>query len=86
MITGAAILDGADHAEDASALLTWLLGPDAQTYFADETFEYLLANGSAPSGVIPPIEFADVSGIDFSELGGGSARTRELITEAGFAG
>ena len=86
IITGIAILEGADGNEDALKLVEWLLGVEAQKYFADETFEYPLALGSTPSSGIPAITFADVGGIDFSDLGEGLQRTREMITEAGLAG
>ncbi|MEQ1874552.1 MAG: extracellular solute-binding protein [Ilumatobacteraceae bacterium] len=86
IITGIAILEGADGNEDALKLVEWLLGVEAQKYFADETFEYPLAIGSTPSSGIPSITFADVGGIDFSDLGAGLQRTREMITEAGLAG
>lgn len=86
IITGIAILEGADGSEDALKLVEWLLGADAQRYFADETFEYPLAIGSTPSSGIPAITFADVGGIDFSDLGEGLERTREMITEAGLSG
>lgn len=86
IITGVAMLAGADDNEDALKLIEWLLGSEAQKYFADETFEYPLAIGSSPSSGIPPITFAEVGSIDFSDLGEGLQRTREMITEAGLAG
>jgi len=86
IITGIAILASADDNEDALQLVEWLLGAEAQLYFADETFEYPLAIGSSPSSGIPAITFGNVGDIDFSDLGDGLQRTREMITEAGLAG
>ncbi len=86
IITGIAVLANADDSKDALKLVEWLLGADAQQYFADETFEYPLAIGSSPSSGIPAISFEDVGGIDFSDLGEGLERTREMITEAGLTG
>lgn len=86
IITGIAILNGADGEDDARKLVEWLLGEEAQRYFADETFEYPLAIGATPSAGIPAITFAHVGDIDFSDLGEGLTRTREMITEAGLAG
>lgn len=86
IITGIAILEAADGNEDALKLVEWLLGVDAQKYFADETFEYPLAIGSSPNSAIPAITFADVGGIDFSDLGEDLQGTREMITEAGLTG
>jgi iron(III) transport system substrate-binding protein len=86
IITGVAILANADDNDAARKLVEWLLGTEAQKYFADETFEYPLAIGSSPSSGIPAITFDDVGSIDFSDLGDGLERTREMITEAGLAG
>lgn len=86
IITGVAMLEGADGNEDALKLVEWLLGADAQKYFADETFEYPLAVGSSPNPAVPSITFADVGGIDFADLGEGLESTREMIIEAGLAG
>ena len=53
-------------------LIAFLLeSPRASEYFADETFEYPLAIGSPDRRRVPPIDFADVGGIDFDELAGG---------------
>jgi iron(III) transport system substrate-binding protein len=86
IITGIAAVEGSDDNEDAVKLIEWLLGPEAQEYFANETFEYPLATGSTPSGDIPAISFSDVGGIDFSDLGDGLEHTREMITAAGLVG
>lgn len=86
IVTGAAIVDGTDQSEAATRLLEWLLAEEAQRYFADETFEYPLANGMEPSGDLPPATFADVGSIDLGSLSGGLEGTRDLITGAGLEG
>lgn len=86
IVTGAAIVEGTDRPDVAAQLIEFLLGPEGQQYFADETFEYPLAIGQEPATEIPPIDFTDVGSIDFEELGGGLERTRELIAEAGLEG
>ena len=85
IVTAAAKLTSSEN-ESADRLLEWLLSEPAQRYFADETFEYPLASGMEPSGVIPPATFGDVGSIDLEELEGGLTATRELIIEAGFEG
>ncbi len=86
IVTGAAILEGSDHSDEAVQLIEWLLEEDAQRYFADETFEYPLASGVEPSGDLPAAEFSDVGGIDLTALGNGLEGTRALIAEAGLEG
>ncbi len=86
IVTGAAILDGTDVPDEAAQLVEWLLQEDAQRYFADETFEYPLASGVAPSGDIPPADFTAVGGIDLGAIANGLDGTRALITAAGLEG
>jgi iron(III) transport system substrate-binding protein len=63
-----------------------LLGEQAQTYFAEQTFEYPVAAGIEPAAGVPPASFGDVGSVDFDELGGGLAGTREIIVAAGLSG
>ena len=86
IVTGAAVIDGADQADAAAQLIEYLLEADAQRYFADETFEYPLAAGVDPADMIPATSFADTGSIDYEGLTGGLEATRDLITAAGFEG
>ena len=88
IVTGAAIIatDDADDVAAGAQLIDFLLSSTGQQYFATETFEYPLAADEAPAGGVPPIDFDDVGGIAYEELGGGLEQTRVLITEAGFDG
>ncbi len=86
IVTGAAIVEGTDRADVAAELIAFLLGVEGQQYFATETFEYPLAAGQPPAPAIPPIDFADVGGIDFDTLAGGLSSTREMIAAAGLEG
>lgn len=86
IVTGAAVLDGSDKKDNAAALIEYLLGEDAQRFFADETFEYPLASGVGPSGDIPPAEFGSVADLDVTGLGADLPGTRNLITDAGLEG
>ena len=86
IVTGAALIEGTDNSEGAQALIEWLLGDSAQRYFADETFEYPLADGIEPSGSVPPAAFASVGDLELDGFGGGLEGTRDLITQAGLEG
>jgi iron(III) transport system substrate-binding protein len=83
IVTAAGIIEGTKKAELADRFLRYLLSPDGQAYFAEETFEYPLVPGAPTAGNVPPIVFADVGSIDLDELEGGLERTREIIADAG---
>lgn len=83
IVTAAARLASSDKTNAATTFLEYLLSEDAQTYFAEETFEYPLRNGSAPVAAVPSATFGAVGAIDFDELGGGLAGTRDMIAAAG---
>lgn len=86
IVTGAALTQGAADDTDAARLIEFLLESDAQRYFADETFEYPVAAGVEPAEAIPPVDLEAVQAIDYEALGGGLARTRELISDSGLDG
>ncbi|MBG7603842.1 MAG: extracellular solute-binding protein [Actinobacteria bacterium] len=86
IVTGAAIIEGTDRADVAAQLIDYLLSPAGQQYFATETFEYPLAIGEEPPAVVEAVEFADVSGFSYSDLGGGLEQTRIMIADAGLEG
>ena len=81
--TAAAIVEGAEQREEAQSLVEFLLSEDAQRFFAEETFEYPLARGVDPAESLPPLEQIPTTTIDLDELGGGLARTAELIQDSG---
>jgi iron(III) transport system substrate-binding protein len=83
IVTAAGIIEGTEKAELADQFLQYLLSPDGQAYFAEETFEYPLVPGAPTAGNVPTIVFADVGSIDLDELEGGLERTREIIADAG---
>ena len=83
IVTAAAIVDGSDQQELANQFIEFLLSPEGQQYFAEETFEYPLVPGTPTAGNVPTIEFDDVGSLDLDELEGGLERTREMIADAG---
>ena len=82
-VAGVGILDRADTA-DAQRLVDFLLGREAQEYFATKTFEYPLADGVAAPPDVPPL--ADLQGptIELGALGDQLRGTLELLDEVGF--
>lgn len=86
IVTGATALKSTDQPEQAAELVRFLLSPEAQTYFTDETFEYPLATGSTPNAALPPVDLSAAPGIDFDQLGGDLETTRSMIRDAGLEG
>lgn len=86
IVTTGAVLASSDQTEQADELLAFLLGEEAQTFFAEETFEYPLAAGVEPPEILPPFELVRVEGIDLEALGGDLEGTVELINESGLSG
>ena len=67
-VAGAAILDASDDQEDAAALLDFLLSPEAQRYFATQTFEYPLIEGVEAHADLRSIAELQPLDLDLSRL------------------
>jgi len=81
-VAGSGILGTADSTEDAQAFIRFMLGDEAQQYFATETFEYPLADGVPAEPELRPLSEItppDVPLSDLSDLPG----TLELLHETG---
>lgn len=81
--TALGVLASTDDGDLADSFVEFMLSENAQTFFAQETFEYPLAAGVEPQGDLPPLSSIDVATYDFDRLGGGLERTKELIDESG---
>ena len=82
-VAGVGVLSNSDSPKAAQQLVEFLLSDDAQTYFAEDTFEYPLVEG-VPLGdpELPTLEELDPPDIDLSDLDT-IAETQELLAEAG---
>ncbi|MCW3012233.1 MAG: extracellular solute-binding protein family 1 [Solirubrobacterales bacterium] len=82
-VAGVGILEHEDTA-DAQKLVDFLLGTEAQEFFAQKTFEYPLVTGVAPPADLPAL--ADLQGpeIELGKLGDELRGTLELLDEVGF--
>lgn len=83
IVTAIGVLSNSDVPELADQLVEFMLGEEAQSFYSEQTFEYPLAAGVAPSSVLPPLSSIGVATYDFDRLGGGLERTKELIDESG---
>jgi len=67
-VAGVAIVDTTDQEEQAISLIEYLLTPESQQYFAQETNEYPLATGVASPADRVPLEQINAPDIDLSNL------------------
>jgi iron(III) transport system substrate-binding protein len=83
LVTAASIIAETDMADEATELIAFLLSPEAQQYFSEETFEYPLADGAEVNRALPPFEEINKTRVDLDELGGGLEATTGMIDESG---
>lgn len=80
-VAGLGILTGAPDAAPALAIADCLLGTEAQTAFAAETYEYPLIAGIEPAAGLPPladIESPDLDLTDLADLEGTQALLEDI--------
>jgi iron(III) transport system substrate-binding protein len=81
-VAGVGILANSGQEAAAEAAVRYLLGETAQQYFAEETSEYPLASGVAPSAELPPLEEYETPEINLNDLDDLEG-TIGLLTELG---
>ncbi len=69
--------------EAAVQLVEYLLSDEAQTYFAETTFEYPLAQGVATTSDLPPLDLLASPEIDLTEVARALPATLKLIVDSG---
>ena len=67
-VAGAGILASSDHPQEAAELVDFLLGAEAQQYFASETKEYPLIEGVEVDPGIVPLARIEHPNVDLSNL------------------
>jgi iron(III) transport system substrate-binding protein len=82
-VAGAGVLETAENPEAALALIEYMLQPEAQEYFAQETFEFPLIEGVSPSAdFIPELATLTPVDIELTDLGDVEA-TVTMLQETG---
>lgn len=81
-VAGIGILKGTDHKAAAVKAVDFLLSPEAQAYFADETSEYPVVDGVTTKANLPALKDMQKSSVDLNELDS-LAQTLELLGEVG---
>jgi iron(III) transport system substrate-binding protein len=67
-VAGVGVLDKAAQDPEARAFVDYLLGPEAQTYFAQETFEYPVVAGNPAPAYAPALDSIQGPQIDLNQL------------------
>jgi iron(III) transport system substrate-binding protein len=81
-VAGVGILDTADNLDPAAAFVDFLLSVEAQSYFAEETFEIPLADGVQPAPGVPTLDQLQPPDLDLNDLDD-LAGTLELLASVG---
>ncbi len=81
-VAGVGVIAGSDQEAQALEVTQYLLGTEAQTYFATETSEYPLVAGVEPVAELPPLEDIETPDIDLTDLDS-LEETLTLLTELG---
>lgn len=81
-IAGAGILASSQRADAAAQFVDYLLSDDAQTYFAEQTYEYPLVEGIAADERLPGLDEIESPDIDLNDLADLQG-TVELMRDAG---
>lgn len=81
-VAGVGVLKSSKNKTAALALVEYLLGDKAQTYFAQKTFEYPLVDSVSPSVAVPSLASLKPPALDLSDLDS-LAKTQELLAAVG---
>ncbi len=84
-LAGVAILEGAEHSDEAEEFVEFLLSEEGQEYFRTETNEYPLVDGAEAPGTLPAIADLDTIRAPLAELGEDLQSSVRLIEDAGLA-
>lgn len=83
MPAGVGILESSDRGDAAEQFVEFLLGAEAQRYFAEETFEYPLVAGTPAHPDLPPLDTIATPDLDLSRLAEALDTATDLVARAG---
>lgn len=83
LVTTVSTLAGSDAADDAGRFIRFLLQPESQRFYAEETFEYPLAEGVEPPAGLEPLDEDVRIPYDIEELGSELESTARMIADSG---
>ena len=67
-VSGIGVLNRSATDSDVRALVDYLLGTEAQTYFSQQTFEYPVVSGAPAPAYVPPLADLKVPAVDLNDL------------------
>jgi iron(III) transport system substrate-binding protein len=67
-IAGAGVVATTDQPAESAALIEYLLSPEAQTYFAEQTFEIPVVAGVEPPVELPALDSLELPSFDLNQL------------------
>ncbi|MFC8618752.1 iron ABC transporter substrate-binding protein [Micromonospora purpureochromogenes] len=67
-VAGVGVLKRSAEDPDTKAFVDFLLGPESQKYFAEQTFEYPVVTGARTPAGVPPLAELDTPDIDLNDL------------------
>ena len=81
-VAGTGILETASNVDEANEFVDFLLSTEAQTYFAEETYEIPVADRVQPVEGVPTLDEVTLATVDLNQLDdlGG---TLALLTDLG---
>ncbi|MDP9387477.1 MAG: iron ABC transporter substrate-binding protein [Actinomycetota bacterium] len=82
-VSGVAVLDNTDQVDAAERLVRFLLSPEAQRYFREETAEYPLRTGVDPLPELPPLHALRTVDVPLERLGRDLEGTVRLLKDVG---
>jgi iron(III) transport system substrate-binding protein len=85
-VAGAAILEEAEHPDEAEQLLDFLLSEPGQRFYAEAAAEaeYPLIEGVEPREGLPPLDELEGPEVELDALGPELERTLQILNEVGF--
>ena len=81
-VAGVGILASAEDQEAAAKVAAFLVGEEAQRYFAEETAEYPVVAGITSPFDLAPVDASAQAGVDLNDLDS-LADTQELLRKVG---
>ena len=81
-VAGVGLLESSDQPQAATAFIEYLLGEEAQRYFAESTYEFPLIEGVSADPRLPAIDDIEAPDVDLSSLADLQG-TVELLREVG---
>jgi len=83
MPAGAGVLASSDRRDAAVDFVAFLLSPEAQRFFAEQSFEYPLVAGVDADPALPPLATLDPPDLDLGRLAAALDLATELVADSG---